>query len=77
MKHELIDLYNLAIHTQDKDIIKQFQEAKQRIAPAIIIDVLLENEKLENEIARLSYHCEALKEIIDNNAELLQTDYSI
>jgi hypothetical protein len=54
MKHELLDLYKLANETKDKDAIRAFQQARDRISPQIAVDLILENDRLRAELAEVT-----------------------
>ena len=59
MRNELIDLYKLACaNPQDKDIVRAYQSARDRIGPQIAIHEALDNDALRARVARLE---EALK----------------
>ena len=63
MRNELIDLYKLACaNPQDKDIVRAYQSAKDRIGPQIAVHEALDNDALRSRVARLE---EALREIRD------------
>ena len=47
MKRELLDLYNEALAAGDEVTIRHYQQSKERIAPQIVIDLILENKDLE------------------------------
>ena len=52
MRNELIDLYNLACaNPQDKDIVRAYQSAADRIGPAIAIHEVLDNDALRARLA--------------------------
>ena len=46
MKQELLDLYTAALDCDDQSTIKAYQDAKQRIAPQIVMDLIFENKEL-------------------------------
>ena len=63
MRNELIDLYKLACaNPQDKDIVRAYQSARDRICPQIAIHEALDNDALRARVARLE---EALQKIAD------------
>ena len=63
MRNELIDLYNLACaNPQDKDIVRAYQSARDRIGPQIAIHEALDNDALRARVARLE---DALQKIAD------------
>ena len=68
MRNELIDLYKLACaNPQDKDIVRAYQSAKDRIGPQIAVHEALDNDALRTSVVRLE---EALMTIADD-----ETDY--
>ena len=67
MRNELIDLYKLACaNPQDKDIVRAYQSAKDRIGPQIAIHEALDNDALRarhnalREAVAWERECEAL-----------------
>ena len=66
MRNELIDLYKLACaNPKDKDIVRAYQRAKDRIGPQIAIHEALDNDALRARVVRLE---EVLREIRDYSA---------
>ena len=62
MREELKDLYLLAIESKDDNDIKAYHEAKNRIAPNIIIDEILECDELTDDLYEAQ---EAIKRLMD------------
>lgn len=66
MRNELIDLYKLACaNPQDKDIVRAYQSARDRICPQIAIHEALDNDALRARVAKLE---EALTPSADTKA---------
>jgi predicted nuclease with TOPRIM domain len=53
MRHELLELYKMSNETKDRDVIRAFQQARDRIGPQIAVDLILENEELRAELEKL------------------------
>ena len=65
MRNELIDLYKLACaNPQDKDIVRAYQSARDRIGPQIAIHEALDNDALRARVARLE---EVVQRLLDND----------
>lgn len=73
MRNELIDLYAIAIaNREDKDIVKAYQRARDRIGPQIVMDEIINNDILKNRIVALEH---ALKDLL-SVTPVTKNDYS-
>jgi hypothetical protein len=53
MRNQLLDLYNTAIETKDKDAIRAFQSARDAVGPNVVMDEILRVNELEKRLAEM------------------------
>lgn len=51
MRNQLLDLYNTALETKDKDAIRAFQDARDAVGPNVVMDEILRVDELEKRIS--------------------------
>ena len=54
MKQELLDLYLDAIRCDDQSSIKAYHDAKARIAPSIVMDLILKEIELKETLKEMA-----------------------
>ena len=68
MKQELLDLYLDAIRCDDQSSIKSYHDARARIAPSIVMDLILKEIELKETLKDMAEALLIAKDIINRYA---------